>query len=200
MQALLDTVSLGAIRDRLAGDPYIRTARVSRTFPGTVTIDIEERIPVASFNINGQIRYIDVEGVVLPPMKSDARFDLPFVSGIPALRKARVGVTVESDDYFEAIALLDAALATDSSIYRLISEVDMNGGGDIIIHSVDLAVPIMFGRGDAPAKFALLRSFWAKFVLDEGPEKLDYLDLRFSDQVVAKWNNKPRRTFNQSSL
>lgn len=197
---LMDTVGLSAISERLTGDPYISRAVVGRTYPGTVTINVEERIPVVSFHRNRAILHVDGEGVVLPRMDSDVPLDLPFVTGIPELMRAPVGRPVDSDEYFEALGILQAALETDTLVYRLISEVDMNDGGDIVIHSVDLGVPIKFGRGDARRKFTLLGEFWTKFALEEGPEKLDYLDLRFSDQVVAKWNTKPRKTFNQSSL
>ncbi len=199
-KALLDTVSLSAIRARLVTHPYIRDARVSRTYPDAVTITIDERVPVASFTLNGAIRYIDEEGVVLPYLRSEMHYDLPMITGIPELNRTRIGEVVEGEEYFEALGILVSAMETDSSIFRLISEVDMKEGGDIALYSSDDAVLIKFGRGDERRKFLLLRTFWDKFAREGGTENLEYLDLRFSDQVVAKWNNKPQQSVNLSSM
>lgn len=199
-RALIDTISLGGIRKRLVTHPYIRDARVSRSYPEALTISIDERIPVASFTLNGVIRYIDEEGVVLPYIRSEMPYDLPGITGIPELTRTQLGEAVGGAEYFEALDILVAAMETDSSVYRLISEVDMKNGGDVWLYSTDRAVPIFFGRGDARRKFILLHAFWEKFARDGGPENLEYLDLRFSDQVVAKWINKPKKTVNLSSI
>jgi cell division septal protein FtsQ len=200
MGALLDTLSLGAVRERLLTHPYVRDARVTRMYPDAVAISISERIPVASFMTNGLIRYLDADGVVLPFMPSEVPYDLPVISGIPELQRTRVGEVVGNEDFFEAVSILDAALESDTSVYRLISEVDMKNGGDVLLFSSEVAVPIIFGRGEAERKFTILHTFWEKFVREEGPENLKYIDLRYSDQVVAKWNNKPRKSFNASSM
>jgi len=200
MKALLDTLSLGAVRERLLSHPYVRDARVTRLYPDAVSIGIVERIPVASFMTNGRIRYLDAEGVVLPYLPGEVPYDLPVISGIPELQRTRVGEAVDNDDFFEAVSILAAALESDTSVYRLISEVDMKNGGDVLLFSSEVAVPIIFGRGEAERKFTILRTFWEKFVREEGPENLKYIDLRYSDQVVAKWNNKPRKSFNASSM
>lgn len=197
---LIDTISLGGVRNRLVSHPYIRDARVSRTYPDALTITVEERIPVASFTLNGVIRYIDEEGVALPYIRSDMPYDLPGITGIPELTRTKLGEAVEGTEYFEALDILVAAMETDSSVYRLISEVDMKNGGDVCLYSSERAVPIFFGRGDARRKFTLLHAFWEKFARDGGPENLEYLDLRYSDQVVAKWHNKPQKSVNLSSV
>jgi hypothetical protein len=125
--------------------------------------------------------------------------DLPGITGIPELSRTRIGHAVEGEEYFTALGILEAALETDSSVYRLISEVDMKNGGDVCLYSSESAVPIILGRGDERRKLALLHAFWEKYVREAGPEHLQYLDLRFDDQVVAKWNNKPQKAINLSS-
>jgi len=200
LREMLDTLSLSAVRERLLTHPYVRDALVTRMYPDAVSITIIERIPVASFMTSGQIRYLDADGVVLPYLPSEVPYDLPVISGIPELQRTKVGSAVDNEDFFEAVSILAAALETDTSIYRLISEVDMKNGGDVLLFSSEVAVPIIFGRGAAAAKFTILYTFWNKFVREEGPENLKYLDLRYSDQVVAKWNNKPRKSFNASSM
>lgn len=198
--ALIDTVSLMAVRARLVTHPYIRDARVSRDYPEGLRIEIEERIPVAMFTANGGMRYVDAEGVVLPYLESALTRDLPAITGVPELASTAPGRAVEGDEYFEALTVLSAALATDTSVYHLISEVDMREPDDVTIYSTEGAVTIRFGRGDELRKMSLLRAFWDRFVREEGPENLKSLDLRFGDRVVAKWAKKPTNTYNKSSM
>jgi cell division septal protein FtsQ len=198
--ALIDTVSLTGVRERLVSHPYVRDARVSRSYPDALTIELEERVPVASFTVKGAIRYIDAEGVVLPYLESVVTNDLPGITGVPEPVSVRFGEAVEDESYFEALSILSDALETDSSVYHMISEVDMKEGGDIIIYESNNGVTIKVGRGDIKRKLVMLRAFWDRFVREEGPENLEYLDLRFGDRVVAKWTNKPQKTVNLSSM
>lgn len=197
---LIDTVSLAGVRARLVSHPYIRDARVSRIYPDALRIEVDERIPVASFTVRGAVRYVDAEGVVLPYLESAVTHDLPSITGVPELAAAEIGEAVESESYFEALSVLSAALGTDSSVYHLISEVDMKGGDDVVIYDSEGGVTIRLGRGDTVRKLILLKAFWDKFVRDAGPENLEYLDLRFGDRVVAKWLNKPPKPVNLSSM
>jgi cell division protein FtsQ len=198
--SLIDTVSLTGVRRRLVSHPYIRDARVSRTYPGELRIELEERVPVASFTVKGAIRYVDAEGVVLPYLESAVMHDLPTITGVPELASAAFGDAVGDSLYFEAIGILSVALETDSSVYHLISELDMKNGDDVIIYESERGVPIRIGRGDTKRKMTMLRAFWDRFVRKEGSGNLEYLDLRFGDKIVAKWTNKPQTTVNQSSM
>jgi cell division septal protein FtsQ len=198
--ALIDTLSLTAVRERLVSHPYIRDARVSRSYPDALRIELDERVPVATFTVKGAIRYVDADGVVLPYLESAVTHDLPTITGVPELAGAEFGEAVGGESYFEALAILSDALETDSSVYHLISEVNMSDGDDIILYSADGGVPIRIGRGDTKRKLAMLRAFWDGFVRDEGPENLEYLDLRFGDKIVAKWTNQPKKTGNLSSM
>ena len=70
--SVIDTVSLKRVRARLESHPYVRDARVSRSYPDALSIAIDERVPVASFTVKGSVRYVDEEAKkhgVKPPYK-----------------------------------------------------------------------------------------------------------------------------------
>ncbi len=60
----LATADLSAIELRVSSLARVRTAKVSRRWPNTVTVSVEEREPVAVVSINGKLQGLDREGVV----------------------------------------------------------------------------------------------------------------------------------------
>ncbi len=186
-------IDLFAVRQRLLGQPYVKSVVVNRQYPGTLHVGIVERVPIAAMNA-GQLWYVDEEGTVLPYLQAPVRFDLPVISGCGEIQNPRSGNRLDNPLLSEAIALLQTAQMIDSSMYRFLSEVDMNGGKDIILYPVDVGVPIIFGRGDTGKKLLRLQSFWSEFVKTNNAAQLRYVDLRFEDQVVVKWLNDDQQT------
>jgi cell division protein FtsQ len=180
-------IELAAVRTRVLSQPYFNAVTVSRQLPGTLAIDVVEREPVASITAGHALRYVDGDGVVLPfrPVVGD----LPVISGIEGLQKSEVGQRAEFDDLTEALRILAVVCELDTALYHFVSEINMNHGGDIVIYSGDSGVPVLLGRGNIARKLALLRTFWASYVHDQEVNRLKYIDVRFDDQVVVKWDN-----------
>jgi cell division protein FtsQ len=74
-------VDLEATRQRLLQFGWVRDARVSRRLPDTLVVDIVERRPAAIWQLNQRLALIDMEGVVLEPVRLDAMPDLPLLVG-----------------------------------------------------------------------------------------------------------------------
>lgn len=197
--AKLYAIDLNEIRQRIMTQPYVKSARVNREFPDGISIGIEERVPVASINA-GQLHYVDAEGMLLPGIQTQQRFDLPVISGIDGIASAQPGKVVTSKEFFTAIMVLQSAVEIDSTIYRMISEVDMNHGGDIKLYSADVGALIILGRDSISKKLLMLEEFWSKFIASGDAEKLQYVDLRYEDQVVVKWKQQPEHQSNKTSL
>jgi cell division protein FtsQ len=86
--AAMPLVDLEATRQRLLRFGWIRDARVSRRLPDTLVVDIVERQPAAIWQHNQQLALIDMDGVVLEPVKLDAMPDLPLLIGPDANHQA----------------------------------------------------------------------------------------------------------------
>jgi cell division protein FtsQ len=87
-----DTMMLGfdtdAAKERLEAVPWIRHAQVMRLLPSTLQVVVEERIPYAVWQKDGQTFVVDAEGVVLAPALREAYADLPLVVGEGAGKSA----------------------------------------------------------------------------------------------------------------
>lgn len=94
--AAMPLIDLEATRQRLLKFGWVRDARVSRRFPDTLVVDIVERKPAAIWQNNQRLSLIDIEGVVLEPVRLEAMPDLPVVIGPAAnLHASELGRLVD---------------------------------------------------------------------------------------------------------
>jgi cell division septal protein FtsQ len=199
MKSALFGINLSEIYGKIVAQPFVKSVAVYRQLPDAVHIHINEREPIATLNI-GQLFFIDDEGVLLPYCHTAVKLDVPVINGIGGVDHVQVGEVAASNEVFQAIEILKTAREVDTAIYRLISEVNMNGGGDITLYSVDGGVPITLGRGDIGKKLVTLRAFLGNILKNEDPKKLRSIDLRFDEEVVVRWDQKSERYPKSGSL
>lgn len=182
---LLYDVDLTQVQRNVLSHLYVKEASVERNIPSSIKISVVERQPLTLVNAD-EIRYLDEDGVVLPHSISKAVFDLPVLSGVPAAVSLKLGSRVEQVDVQEALAVLWSAKLLSKELYHLISEVQIRQG-DIVLYSAEWGIPILFGRGEVANKLARLETFWNEVVKDQGSQNLQYIDVRYTDQIVVRW-------------
>ncbi len=197
MGTLLYKVDLTTIQQNIMSHHYIKDALVERNLPNSIHIQIVERIPIAMVN-HAETFYLDEDGIVLPRCISHKLFDLPIISGIEASDPVTLGSTMTQPDVIETLQLLATIKTVNRPMYHNISEVNVRNGGDIVLYSTEGGVPILFGHGELSSKLVRLETFWNDIVRRRGPQYLQYIDLRYQDQIVVRWNPSPQqqRTFN----
>ncbi|MEN3953132.1 cell division protein FtsQ/DivIB [Iodidimonas sp. SYSU 1G8] len=82
-------IDLTVVREQVESIGWVRKARVSRILPGTIQIDISERVPYAFWQDNRKLRLIDREGVEITKEGLAHFAKLPLVVGEGAPRHAR---------------------------------------------------------------------------------------------------------------
>ena len=193
--SLLYKADLTAIQRNVTSHHYIKDAIVERSLPNSIHIQVIERIPIAMANCP-EILYLDEDGVVLPRTISHKLIDLPMISGIAANVPLAFGSIVTQPDVVETLQLLSAIRSVNRPMYHNISEAQLRNGGDIILYSAEGGVPIIFGRGELSSKLVRLETFWNDIVRTRGPQYLQYIDLRYQDKIIARWNPEPSTTKN----
>jgi cell division septal protein FtsQ len=184
---LLYRADLTAIQRNVTSHYYIKDAVVERNLPNTISVAVSERVPIAIIN-RTETLYVDGQGVVLPRSVSKKLFDLPVISGIPQSEDLALGSTIHDAQVCQALQLLLTMRSIDHEMYYNISEIQVHTTGDIVLYAVENSVPIIFGTGDTANKFAELEAFWGEYVKTRGAGALQYVDLRYKDQIVAKWS------------
>jgi cell division protein FtsQ len=185
----LQEIDLMAVRRDIMSHHFIKDAVVERDLPATLKVTVKERVPLAIIN-STEILYLDEDGVVLPHSISKQLFDLPVLTGMPDGLALAPGAILKNADIQEALKILACTKLVNKELYHLISEVRLRNGGDIVLYASEWGVPIIFGQGEIPSKLVRLEAFWNEVVRERGSDNLQYVDLRFDDQVVVRWNKK----------
>lgn len=180
-------VDLTTIEQNVRHSAFVKNVVVKRDAPSTMRIVIEERKPIAVLTTTkGRMFFIDDEGIILPHVAVAAAFDLPAITGADSAAALVVGQQTADGDILAALDALRAARAVGSDVFHLISEIHVRHGyHDLVIYSSDAGVPIIFGKGNAVKKMVELDAFWKQVVLQQGPQNIRYIDLRFDDQIVV---------------
>jgi len=181
-------IDLFAAQARVLKNTFIRAAAINRDVPGGISITVEERSPLAAVVLD-QMYYLDADGFVLPPVRSENIFDLPVLTGTIRGGELAPGRQVSNGIVREALVILKTAQQVGDELYRCISEVHINGAKDIVLYTAEYGVPVIFGRGDVAAKMVKFDGFWHQVVRHHGVRELHYIDLRFEGQVVVRWKN-----------
>lgn len=110
------------IRDRLTDDPYFVEVEVHRKLPGTLVIQVDERVQIAAITYGESYIVIDEEGVVLRKTTVDPK--LTLLTGL-TVSKLKVGEAVEAEE----------AATLDSTLQMLTSMKD----GDFFFKKIDVS-------------------------------------------------------------
>lgn len=185
--ARLFDVDLSAVEERVRKNTFVKSVAVNRDAPEAITIAVIERTPVAVLP-GKELLTIDDEGTVLPYMPSEYTFDLPVLTGLLSGQDRRPGRRLSSPLVHEALSVLAVAREIGEDAYRRISELYFREDGEMILFTSESGVPVLFGRGEVVNKLIKLDGFWREVVNRRGPQDLAYIDVRFADQVVVRWN------------
>jgi len=184
---LLFSTNLTEIQNNVMSHYYIKNAIVKRNLPHTIAVEVEERVPIAIVN-SAKLYYVDDEGVVLPRPVSSTLLDIPLLSGVSDGENISAGSRLKSESIQEALSLLRIMRVLNRPLYHAISEVQVNSAFGIQLLTADNCVPIICGHGNIVEKFVKLEAFWNQYVLTRGTAALRYVDVRFTDRIIARWN------------
>ena len=172
------------LEDRLAGDPWVQAADVTRLPTGTLSIRIQERTPVAlALDATGSpSRYLDRFGFAMPLVRG-AHYDVPLLRGVKPEPARPL-------DQPAARALLEALAGLDAETDALISEFELRSTGEVWLYTAPAgtrgAIPVRLGSSGFAPKLARLKAFWHQAVLTRPEVKYAQVDLRFDSQVVTQ--------------
>lgn len=189
--ASLADLDLAAIGARIRRHPFVRSVELVRNPPDALEAAIEERTPIAVvITAEGGDLYVDRDGVILPHRTMTAGCDLPVITGLSPDIRLEPGKKVLVPRFQQALEVLFAAEAMGGDLYHLISEVSVAHKQDLVLFTIENAVPVIFGpSAGAERKLRYFEAFWRNIVLKNGSSHLEYIDVRFAGRVIVKWKD-----------
>ena len=184
----LFAVDLAAVKRRIEQNPFVRSASVERDAPDRIIVAVEEREPLATA-VTDRMVFLDGDGYVMPAVRSEYLFDFPLITGGLTAGECVPGKRIGTECVQQALALLKTAQAIGDETYRRISEVRADPQHDLVLYTAEYGIPVIVGRGNEAAKLLALDGFWNTIVGQRGAQGLQYIDLRFDDQVVVRWGH-----------
>ncbi|WP_308909348.1 cell division protein FtsQ/DivIB [Pseudokordiimonas caeni] len=165
-------IDLIAMKERLETLPWVKTAVVSRVFPGSLVVKVSERQPFALWQADGKVHLIDAEGIIITSRGLAEFTDLPLIVGAGATR-----------DLPSLVTLLDDAPEFKG---RIKSAVRIGGRRWDLVFTNGIRLKLPEDMGTYSARMA-----WADFRTLEKQDQLlareiDVIDMRLHDRMVLR--------------
>jgi len=166
-------LSFDELETRLRRIAWIKRMSFRKQFPSTLMINIEETVPKALLNLNGQLFLINSEGNILEEIVGEGASFLPVVIGIRP-EKDRGGI-------LEALKLIDALSEKNILSGKESIEIMLDSYG--LVMNMD-GESIRVGYGGYSEKLQRWKELEPE--IKKRNINIDYVDLRFKDRVIVK--------------
>ena len=164
--------------------PYVRACSVEVSFPESVTLLIEERVPFASLLVNSRSYELDETGVVLREYGPDEMPASPFITYVEDADFIKAGQRLTQPGLQRALEAWTAFSHTAMAEDVAVSEFAAPSEDNVLMFCDELPYEIRWGRGSAREQAARLDVLWLE--MDREIGCTEYLDLRFDDELVCK--------------
>jgi cell division protein FtsQ len=173
-------LSLDEKKKQVESLPWVRSATLSRAYPHRLAVNVVERTPVAFVNVDGRVKLVDGEGMLLDKPER-ASFDFPVLAGLDAAggageRRARLALYQE----FTRDVSSDAPASG-----WLVSEVDLADPDDLkaVLVQGRESLQVHFGHENFRERFHNFVALLPEMLRTN--TKIDSVDLRYRNQVVV---------------
>ncbi|MBE0643463.1 MAG: cell division protein FtsQ/DivIB [Bacteroidetes bacterium] len=186
----LASLDLLDIREQLLKNPFIRDVELTRDPPQTLRVDVVERKPIAVLmNVQARDWLLDEDGYVLPASRAATVHDLPVITGIDSdVRDLTPGVRVVNKQVLKGLQALKSIRDIDAELAHLFSEINLDHSRDLVLYTMEGGVPVILGSTTRlTEKMRSFRAFWENVAMKYDPTSLEYIDLRWKEQVVTRW-------------
>jgi cell division septal protein FtsQ len=177
-------INIDSLATQLMEFKYIKGISITRRPPRILNITVEEYDPVAFIYGKG-LNLIDGEGYLIPIPESQLIWDLPYISGIKQ-GLGRIGYQTGAADAYLALEIVRYIEDENPLLASMVSEINLSNSKTIELHLIKGGTKIRITRESYYRELFVLKNYIANY-LDWGQlAKIDYIDLRFENQLIVK--------------
>lgn len=171
-------VSASDLEERIRHDVRVASVTVTRQFPLTLKVFVEDRLPLAV--VQGEYSYgiIDKDGFVIDSVQAIRSVDVPMITG-KRLGNLLLGDQVDQEDVRKALTFL-GSLTSDG--HKVFSEINIGNPQSIMAYTRD-GITVRLGDGSDAAERAKLAENMVGDVKARGLS-VEYLDANLTSPFI----------------
>lgn len=173
----------GDIKGNIKANPWIADVRVKRNFPDRVSIEIQERKPVAFINLDG-LYYVDETGIIFKKASLGEDVDLPVITGLTKEEIEEQGAV--SELAIKAVNLLHILAENTALELENLSEINVDKTYGLTLYTMREGTKIEFGGDGFREKLDILDKIIKS---RNGFAGLEFIALNYNRGVVVKLNS-----------
>lgn len=170
----------GDIKGNIKANPWIADVRVKRNFPDRVSIEIQERKPVAFINLDG-LYYVDETGIIFKKASLGEDVDLPVITGLTKEEIEEQGAV--SELAIKAVNLLHILAENTALELENLSEINVDKTYGLTLYTMREGTKIEFGGDGFREKLDILDKIIKS---RNGFAGLEFIALNYNRGVVVK--------------
>ncbi len=180
-----EELNLKEIEGRIKKEKFIKKAEIYKDLKGNLLVNTELRRPYARIiRNNGPHAFIAEDGSILPySAKYATRTVLLSGTYMDELVKQALTETEEAKKIFKLLNFIYG----DEFWKAQVAQLDIDKGGDIIIHPQVTKQLVEFGKAEnIEDKFERLRIFYKQILPRKGWNLYKRVNLKYKDQIIAE--------------
>jgi len=178
----LNRIDLRKVTMLIQTHPYIEAARVRKSYPHKLLIDVIEKKPIVLINVEGDLYSMDRDGLILPS-QPNRTYNLPVLTG-DFKGGVTVGTQASGPLLEKGLSLVRTLLECRPGLYEQISEIVLGPFDELKLYTQRGAVPVFFGSGEVEYKARCLEAALSRLDREGKLKETRYIDLRFYRQVI----------------
>ena len=183
--ASLLAIRPGQVERALMAHPWIAKAEVSRKWPNSLHLKIQERDPVALVQFGEELLYMDRQGMIFKPLSPGDPHNFPVITGLTA-EQFRHPAGDLPEVVTQAFQLMDVLKANQPPLnLENISEihVDLERGFTLYANGVGIALEV--GHKDYSEKLQKFAQLWPVLVQKGLLTKVNRINLNYPRRVLV---------------
>lgn len=177
-------IDIDKIAQKLMALYYVKGVSITPRLPRILNITIEERRPVAFIYGRG-LNLIDVQGYLMPVPNIETVWDFPIISGIRQ-SLGSLGQKSSAPDTYRALEIITYLELENPLLFALVSEINMKPKNYIELILIRGGATILINKNSFYKELYILKNYLASYVDWAQLSTIDYIDLRFKDQLIIK--------------
>lgn len=177
-------INVDSLAARIMKLKNIKGVSITHRPPRILNITIEEYEPVAFIYGRG-LNLIDADGYLIPIPTADIVWDLPLISGIKSSLGVLGSQTIAPDAYL-ALEIFRYLEDENPLLLGLVSEINLSKRNAIEIYLIKGGTKIRISRDFFYRELFILNNYIANYLDWRHLSSLDYIDLRFENQLIVK--------------